>query len=52
MKGLEGLLEGVRSAAAVVGEEMRDERRETGLKGMLHTARVWGLGDYGLIGVE
>ena len=49
---MEGLLEGVRRAAAIGGEEMKDERKETRLEGVLHTARAWGLGDYGVIDVK
>ena len=38
-QGVGGLFEGVRRATAVGGEEMKDERKETGLEGVLHT--VW-----------
>ena len=31
---------------------MKDERKETGLEGVLHTARAWELGDYGVIRVK
>ena len=49
---MEGLFEGVRRAAAVKGEKMKDERREIGLEGVFHTVWSWGLGYYGVIGVK
>ena len=39
---MEGLLEGVRRAAAIGGEQVKDERKVMGLEVMLHTARAWG----------
>ena len=38
---MEGLLEGVWRAAAVGEVEVKDERKETVLEGVLQTARAW-----------